>query len=420
MGPPESTPPIQWPGSGVNAPVWTNFSHTLTCRPARYIRARGVEEVVDAVTAAAESGHTIRAAGASHSYSPVVATDGMIVDVSALRGVSHIDRAARRVTVGAGTRIADLGDPLWEAGLSLCNQGDIDSQTIAGAVSTGTHGSGIGFGSLSSMVVGAQIVTAAGHVDTVTETDSVLPALQTAVGTLGVMTSVELQVMDAYKLIETNQHWPLAEVRERWLHEVANRRHFSFFWGPYDDSLPRYDLPPADGLRDACYVKNYEQIPAGDDRRPRAGERIDRAYRIYADVYPAAYDELEYFVPLDQALPALDAVAAVLGRFPRQRFPVEVRTIAADGGLMSPMYGRDSASIAVAGEVGSSYDDFLEAVHTALADFGARPHWGKRHWFDAAQLRAVFPDSYADFVAVRRAVDPDGRFLNEHTRALFG
>ena len=258
--------------------TWTNFSRTLSCSPTRHVFAHHVEQVGGAVTTAVETGQNIRPVGASHSYSPVVATDGIIVDVSALQGVVKFDTATRRVTVGAGTTISALGDPLWDAGLSLCNQGDIDSQTIAGAVSTGTHGSGIGFGSISSTVTGVEIVTASVSLTRVDIDDPLLPAIQTAVGTLGIMTSVQLQVMDAYQLIETNQHWPLDEVADRWLEEVACRRHFSFFWGPYEDSLERYGLPAANDMRDACYVKSYEQVSAQDDRRPRLGERIDRAY----------------------------------------------------------------------------------------------------------------------------------------------
>jgi FAD/FMN-containing dehydrogenase len=399
--------------------MWTNFSRTLSCQPAQYVYAEDVEHVSKAVKTAAETKQQIRPVGASHSYSPVVATDGIIVDVSTLRGVTDLDPVKRRVTVGAGTKISELGDPLWAAGLSLSNQGDIDSQTIAGAISTGTHGSGANFGSISSMVTGIEMITATGDFVKIEEDDPLLPALQTAVGALGIITGVQLQVMDAYQLVETNQHWPLEEVRDRWVDEIANRRHFSFFWGPYEDSLQRYGLPSAVGMRDACYVKSYQQIPADEDRQANPGERIDRGYRIYADVYPPNYDELEYFVPLDQAFPALTEVAKVLERFPEQHFPVEMRTIRADRGLISPMFQQDSVALAVSGEVGTSYDGFLEEVHSALSPFGARPHWGKRHYFDAAQLQTVFPDSYSDFVATRRSMDPDSIFVNDHLRTMF-
>ncbi len=408
-------------GSQEDAPAqsrWQNWAGTQECSPSGRVRAQSVEEVRDAVSKAAERGTSLRVVGAGHSFGPLVCTDGIILDVSAISGVRHVDAATYRARVGAGTLIASLGDPLWERGCSLINQGDIDTQTIAGALSTATHGSGLEFGSLSSSLTRAELVTPTGELLVVEEDDPLLDAVRTSIGCLGVLTEVELQLMPAYQLVEHVEHWPLAEVFERWAEETRTRRHFSFFWGPYKASLELYDLPPAPAhVEEACYVKRYDAVAADAAGVTSPTGRVDRAYRIYADDYPPGWDELEYFVPYDVALEAIEAVRPVLARFPAQRFPVEVRTIAAESGLLSPAYGRPSVALSFSGAVGTDYEGFLRGIDAALREFGARAHWGKTHFHDAERLREVYP-RYEDFVAIRRSMDPDGIFLNELTRAM--
>ena len=399
--------------------TWRNFAGTQSCTPSAYVRADDVDDVVDAVDRARHFRQSVRPIGAGHSYSPVIPTDGLIIDLSNLSGILSVDASSHRIHVGAGTTIAALGGPLWDKGLALSNQGDIDSQTVAGAVSTATHGSGLNYGSFSSVVVGMTLVTASGEVRRLTQQDVELAAASTAVGTFGVMTSVELQVMGAYQLVEQNMHARLGDVCERWMEDVKSRRHYSFFWGPYSDSLPLYELPRAATAGDDCYVKRYDQIGPDEVYDVRPGERVDRSYRIYADVYPPSFDELEYFVPIELTIEALRSLETVLRLHPDQRHPVEVRAVKAENSLMSGMYERDSASISVSGLVGTDYESFLRDVDFALRDFDARPHWGKVHFFDARRLAAVFPDSYERFRATRRDFDPDGMFLNEHTGRLF-
>lgn len=406
------------PSSSAGVAEWHNWAGTQSCRPQEYLRARTVDEVREVVTRAARSGTNVRVVGSKHSFTPVVCTDGIILDISALSGVEHVDPVTHRARIQAGSTIASVGPQLWDAGCSLQNQGDIDSQTLAGALSTATHGSGLRFGSISSALTFAQLVNADGELVTIEEDDPRLAAVQTSVGCLGVLTSVELQLMAAYQLAESTDHWPLAEVVERWEHETQSRRHFSFFWGPYNGSLELYDLPsPPPGMEERCFIKRYDEI-AGDasDVSP-AGGRVDRAYKIYAAEFPTGWDELEYFVPYESALDALDAIRPVLAAFPQQRFPVEVRTIAAESALISPMHGRDSVSLSFSGAVGTDYVGFLRGIDAALREFDGRPHWGKTHFFEAEALREVYP-RYEEFVAIRRSIDPTGLFLNDHVRGM--
>lgn len=398
--------------------VWSNWAGTQFCEPAEYVEATTVEQVCETVARAAEQGRTVRPIGSGHSFTPVISCDGIILDISGLRGIQSLDEARQRARVWAGSRLSSLGEPLWDAGLSLKNQGDIDAQTVAGALNTATHGSGLGFTSFSGILTRAELVTATGDVLVLEQDDPRLAAVRCAVGSLGVLVNAELQLMPSYQLVEEIEYWPLAEVLERWSHETKTRRHFQFWWGPYPESLPLYGMPaPPDGVAEACYVRKYQQIPADAVGVTSPSGRVDRAYRIYADEYPPGWDELEYFVPYDVALEALEAIRPVLRTYPNQKYPVEVRTIAAETGYLSPMQGRDSVSISVSGAVGTDYQDFLRGVDQALREFGARAHWGKTHFFDADRLREVYP-RYDDFVAIRRAMDPRGTFLNEHLTTM--
>jgi FAD/FMN-containing dehydrogenase len=397
---------------------WQNWAGTQSCRPQEYVRARSVDEVCEVVARAANSDANVRVAGSRHSFTPLVCTDGIILDISALSGIEHVDAATHRARIRAGSTIASVGPPLWDAGCSLENQGDIDSQTLAGALSTATHGSGLRFGSISSALTRAELVTANGELVTVEEDDPRLAAIQTSVGCLGILTSVELQLIPAYQLVERTDHWPLAKVLERWEHETRTRRHFSFFWGPSDGSLELYDLPRAPpGMEEACFIKRYDEIADDATDVTSTSGRVDRAYRIYAAEFPTGWDELEYFVPYESALDALEAIRPVLAAFPQQRFPVEVRTIAAENALISPMHGRESVSLSFSGAIGTDYVDFLRGIDAALRELDGRPHWGKTHFVEADHLRDVYP-RYEEFVAIRRAMDPDGLLLNDHVRGM--
>jgi FAD/FMN-containing dehydrogenase len=401
--------------------TWRNWAANQSCSPASLVRARDVEDVQRAVREAAGRGLPVRVVGAGHSFTPLACTDGVMIDVSALSGIVGCDGDRARVTVRAGTTIAALGGPLWDHGLALANQGDIDAQTIAGAVSTATHGSGLRHTSFSGAVRSVQMVTADGEVVRIGEDDPRLAAAQTSMGSLGVLTEIELQVAPAYRLAERIEYWPYAEVEAQWAEATRGYRHFSFFWGPGEGSLELYGFPPApSGVADACYVKIYDELPAGRWAAAEATSgRVDRSYRVYPSDFDLAFHELEYFVPYDAGLAAAAAVRQVMGRHPEQRFPMEVRTIARESGLLSPQFGRDSVSISVSGVPGTDYWPFLRAVDTALREFVARPHWGKLHLLDRSRLREVYP-AFDEFVAVRRRLDPDGRFLNDHLGALIG
>jgi FAD/FMN-containing dehydrogenase len=402
--------------------TWTNWVGNQSFAPASTAAPRDEDEVAALVRQAADRGQRVRVSGAGHSFTPVVQTDGLLLDLSALRGVVGTDVAARRATALPGTLIRDFYEPLWDVGLALRNQGDIDTQQIAGAVATGTHGSGTRFTSLSGVVRAVRLVTATGDVREIGEEDlDLLHAAQVSVGMLGVVTQLELEVTDAYRLREHVSLRTWDDVMEHWDQLVAEHRHFGMFWLPTEESGALYNLDGhGERLADRCYVKVYDEVGPDVADDDTVGRRVDRCYRIFPMVYDPNFHELEYFVALDRAPEALRAMRELMQRsLPDSVYPLEVRTVGPDEAFLSPQYRTPTVVISVSGTPGTDYWAYLRSVDALLAGFGARVHWGKLHFLTPERLHERYPRA-ADFIALRRELDPQGMFLNDHLRPLFG
>ncbi len=400
---------------------WTNWVGNREFTPAYAAAPRDEEQVVGLVREARRRGAGVRVAAARHSFTPVVETDGLLLDLSALSGVTAVDRERRRATALPGTLIRDFYDPLWTAGLALRNQGDIDTQQIAGAVATATHGSGIRNTSLSGVIRRVRLVTAAGEVLEIGEDQpDLLLAAQVSVGMLGVMTQLELDVTDAYRLKEQVGLQPFDEVMDRWDELVHEHRHFGYFWLPSEESGALYNLDGhGEQMTDQCYVKVYDEAAPDEPDDDTPGRRVDRCYLIYPMVYDPNFHELEYFVPLEKGPDAIRAMRELMLRsLPTSVYPLEIRTVGPDDAFLSPNYRTATTVISVSGTPGTDYWGYLRDVDSLLADFDARVHWGKLHFLTPERLHALYPQA-DDFIAIRRRLDPDGVFLNDHLRPLF-
>ena len=400
--------------------IWTNWVGNQSFSPGAVVVADSEADVARHVAEAAAGGSGISTAGAGHSFTPIVETDGVLLDLSQLTGITDIDTAGALVTAGPATTIADFGLPLWDSGLSLSNQGDIDTQTIAGAIATATHGSGRRLPNFSAVLEGARLVDGTGNVIEVSrvENPELLPALQTSIGVLGIMTELTIKVAPAYKLHARTDIMKLDEVMERFDSDVEEYRHFGLFWMPTDESARLYNLDGAGA--DDCVVKRYREFRP-DDAAPELGphERFGPAYEIYPMVYDPNFHEVEYFLPLEQAREILDEMRRLMMRWlPLSIYPLEIRVVARDEAWMSPNYQRDNLVVSISGEPDEDYWPYLRACDSLFAEYGGRPHWGKLHFMTADRLAGLFP-RYRDFVDVRRRLDPKGIFLNDHTRALF-
>ena len=403
------------------APRWTNWVGNQSFAPSQIIEINGEEEIAPLIAEATRQGIGVRTPGTGHSFTPIVETGGLLLDLSKLRGVISIDTARRQATAWPKTTVGDFGDPLWAHGLALSNQGDIDTQAIAGSIATATHGSGIRLPNFSATLVGGRFVDGLGNVVEVSaeQNGDVLPALQTSLGLLGLMTRLTIQVAPAYELHARHLLLPYDALMERFDEFVNDYRSFSFFWLPSDASAALYCLDK--GQADDCVVKLFNE--AAPDT-PRSGlpenERIDRSYRIYPMHYDPNFHEMEYFLPIQDAREIIAEMRKLMRRWmPLSVYPLEIRTVASDEAWLSPNYQRDNLVVSVSGEPGVDYWPYLRAVDALFAEFKGRPHWGKLHFMTADRLVRLFP-RYEEFVEMRRRFDPKGTFLNGHTRALFG
>lgn len=404
---------------------WSNWGGNQTATPAFTVRPRTDEEVVEIVRFAIREGYNVRVVGAGHSFTPVVQTGGILVDLSALTGLTGVDTERKRVRLRGGTAIADIGAPLWEHGLALSNQGDIDKQSISGAISTGTHGSGKDLTSFSGSLRWVRLVNGHGEIVEIGEDRlDQLRAAQVAVGTLGIFLEVELQVVDRYYLQEQITYPSWAESVASWDEDIANNRHYSFLWCQAEESAALYELPtpPGESMAGRSYTKRYNVIEMDPEERGvdhTEGQRRDRSYRIYPGGFMIPFHELEYYVPAEHGLEAEEALQSlILNVHTDQKYPIETRWVKGDEGYISPFTHRDTTVLSVSGAPGTDYWPYLRDVDALLEQFDARVHWGKIHFMTRERLERQFPE-LDKFLAVRREFDPNGVFLNDHTRALF-
>lgn len=400
--------------------MWTNWVGNQSFTPQAIIAVLSEADVQRQIAEAVAKGHGVSTAGAGHSFTPIVETDGVLLDLDSLRGIIRIDRDRQLVTAGPKTTIAEFGKPLWAEGLSLSNQGDIDSQTIAGAIATATHGSGRHHRSFSSVLEGCRLIDGTGSVTVVSreQNANLLPALQTSIGVLGIMTEVTIKVVPAYELHARTDIMPLDEVIERFDSDVEEYRHYGLFWMPTNESARLYNLKDA-GAGD-CVVKRYRQLEVGASQEGLgASDRIGPAYEIYPMVYDPNFHEMEYFLPIEDSREILGEMRKLMfGWLPHSIYPLEIRVVAAEEAWMSPNFRRDNLVVSISGKPGTEYWPYLRACDSLFAEFRGRPHWGKIHFMTADRLARLFP-RYEKFVEVRRRLDPQGVLLNNHTRALF-
>lgn len=414
-----STPPLAFE----TQKPWSNWGGNQSATPAFTVRPTSDEEAVETVRFAIREGLPVRAVGAGHSFTPLVQTGGVLMDLSGLSGVTETDTARQRARVRGGTAISDIGDHLWDQGLSLVNQGDIDKQSISGAISTATHGSGITMGSFSSSLRWVRLINGHGDIVEIGEDQlRELRAAQVALGTLGIFLEVELQATDRYYLQEQITYPTWDETKSTWAQDIAENRHYSFLWCQADESAGLYELPAPEGesLVNRSYTKRYNEVqvdePQGLDLTE--GSRRDRAYRIYPGGFMIPFHELEYYVSAEHGMDAVGQVQDLIHTtHPDQKYPIEVRWVKQEDSYLSPFYGRDTTVISVSGAPGTNYWPYLRDVDSLLQQFEGRAHWGKIHFLTRERVDSLYPEAET-FRAVRREFDPNGVFLNDHTRSL--
>lgn len=427
--------------------LWRNWSGRVRCRPTRIAAPATETDLAALLRDAGPEAGPVRVAGSGHSFTPLVATDGTMVSLRNLSGIIEHDEASREAMVYAGTTIRDLGPLLADLGLALENQGDIDAQAIAGAVGTGTHGTGADLGSVSTQISGLRLIDAAGEaVDcSPMERPDLFNAARVSFGTLGVLSRLRLRLSPAYRLREKRWNLTFDEALERFDELAAASRHFEFFWFVYGDMVqvkaldPTEDAATPEGFSDwlneivlengalwlfanLCRFVPPLCGPLGrlSGRLGPVSTRVGQSHRIFPSRRLVRFNEMEYAVPR-AALPDVLREIAAFVRSKRMTvyFPIECRTVAADDIWLSPFYGRDSATIAVHRYAPTDYRAYFEGIEAIFRNHAGRPHWGKLHMLTANDLVDLYPRWQA-FCDLRREMDPTGLFLNPHLRELFG
>ena len=409
---------------GLDHAHWRNWVGNQACVRAARAAPKSEDELCATIAEATAKGMNVRVAGSGHSFTPVALTSGLHLTLADMTGVKHIDHEKKRITASAGTTFNELAAVLKAEGLSMINQGDIDSQALAGALTTGTHGTGAQLPVLADAIVGMKLVQPDGSILTVDETTpDMLLAGRVSLGLLGAISELTLQVTDSYRLREKIWREDFEAAMEMHDELAENHRHFSFFWCPYEESRHCYCLPDTAATSksgrttDVCEMKVIDIT----DEEPFESEFEKVAYS--SDVYPIEYvanfHELEYAVPRAHGKDAVRAVRKLmLEEFPDAIYPIEYRFTAGDEAWMSPFHRQDSVTVSVSGEPGKDYWDYLRAVDKILRGYGSRPHWGKMHFLTGEDVTSIYPRAN-DFRELRRKLDPQGFYLNDHLSQLF-
>ena len=436
--------------------TWQNWAGNVLASPSGRAAPTTVAEVSDVVSRAAERGARVKCVGAGHSFTPAAATNGVLVSLDDLTGVESIvptrDADGRvdgaEVTVWAGTRLHRLGPLLWELGLAQPNLGDFAEQSLAGAVSTGTHGTGFAAPGLPATVVGLQLVTADGGVLTCSrESDpDVFEAGRLGIGALGIVTKMTIRCVPAFTLRAEERPWTLSAALEDLEGFARSADHAEFFWFPHTDSINvkrntrmpgDTDRRPVGRIREFVsdeFLSNeaFDMMCRAATRRPSLTPRlnrvasralsardfIDRSYRVFASPRRVRFREMEYAVPIEAAAGVLRDLRDTIDRAGVVTpFPVEVRFAAPDDVWMSTAYQREVCYIAVHQYHLMDHTELFRLAEGIFLAAGGRPHWGKMHTRTAEDLRTMV-ERFDDFVSVRDRLDPDRVFGNEYTERV--
>jgi L-gulono-1,4-lactone dehydrogenase len=433
--------------TGAGAAEWRNWAGDQRCRPAVLERPASIGEIAAALERATAHDQRVRVAGAGHSFNDAVLTDGRLLTLERMGRVLDVDRSSGLVRVQGGLTIRALNRRLAEHGLAMENLGDVDAQSIAGAISTATHGTGARLRNLSSRVAALTLVLADGSTLHCSEEDpALLRAARVGLGALGVVAEVTLRCVPAFRLCGIDAPAPLGETLERF-EELSNANdHFELYVFPHARTAltrtnNRTEEAPRPRARKRAYVNDVlltnrtfelfcrigRRVPSQIPRINRlvtrlagSSRRVDRSDRIFTSPRLVRFTEMEYALPRERTV---EAVRRVLELVPRNRFavpfPIEVRTVAADDALLSTAAGRDSGYVAVHMFEGMAFEPYFRAVEAVMDELDGRPHWGKRHFQSAATLRERYPE-WDGFQAVRRRLDPGGRFANAYTDRVLG
>ena len=414
---------------------WRNWAGNQRSTPVRIERPRSEADVVALVRAAAADGRRVKVVGAGHSFTAIARTDDVLVTLDNMGAVVGIDHDTGQVRVEAGARLFNLNPQLHAAGLAMPNLGDIAYQSVAGATSTSTHGTGLGFSSIAAGVVGMRLVAGDGIVVVLGPNDDpdLLEVARVGLGALGIITEVTLQCVPAFNLHAVEEVLPADEVLDSFDEMAAATDHIEFFWMPHTDLAMRRRwkrFKNKELMENAAFgafnhigrmapslIPHLNGLVASEGDR---AEYLTTSYEVFASPRRVRFYEMEYGVPAEYGIEALRRVMDLVQNLGRPiSFPIEYRILGPDQIPLSTSVGRPTAYIAVHVFRRTPYEDYFRGVEQIMDDYGGRPHWGKLHFQTSDSLGGRYPQWYR-FQAARRRLDPTGRFANDYLDRVLG
>ena len=428
-------------------PSWSNWAGNQRSQPVRIERPSSESEVVEIVLRAVAEHLRVKVVGSGHSFTGIAVPDEVMIDLAQMNRVVNVDHVGGVITVQAGIVLSDLNAYLESHKLSMPNLGDVTYQTLAGAVSTSTHGTGLERTGLAAQIRAFKLVTASGEVLTCDPVHNaeIFHCGRVSLGALGVITEVTLNVVPAFNLRAVEQPMRISHVLDNFAQLIQENDFFEFYWVPHTKwALTKVNNVSMDAIDspgrfatwyNKMFMENYafgllcrfgrlfpKLIPKLATILPSSGrvEYVNVSHRIFSSKRLVKFYEMEYSITLDSLVPALrEVMQMVEDRGFLISFPVEVRCTGSDDIPLSTSTGRRSAYIAVHMFKGCEYTEYFAAVETILRKHEGRPHWGKIHNLDASDISSLYPE-YQRFIEVRNQLDPEGVFTNDYLRRVLG
>ena len=390
---------------------WSNWSGSLRFSPHRIVSPANDDEVAGVVRQAAAEGQTVRVVGAGHSSSPLVETSGVLVSLRKLRGVEAYDRTSCEATLGAGTTLDAAGKALLTYGMAFTNLGDVDYQTVAGAIATGTHGTGKRLPNLATHLIGGRLVTGTGDIISFSEVDDpeLVLASRVSLGATGIVTALRLRLVPAYPLRKRAWCAHIEDCLARFDELAETHRHVDFYWYPRSDEAKVRTMDP------------IQVVPADLPFARLLSEETGWSNEVIANIRELRFEEMEYALPAEAGRVCFREVRRRIKEHWRHLvgWRVLYRTIAADDAYLSPAYDRPTVTISLHQNATLPFQEYFSDIEPIFRAHGGRPHWGKKHTLRAADLRPLYP-AWDRFYEVRQRIDSGGVFLNGYLRELLG
>ncbi len=425
--------------------TWRNWAHTSESTPESIFYPTSIEDICKLVKEASKQQKTIKVVGAGHSFTSLVQTSEWLVSLDHFSGIETVNEEECYATVLGGTRLFQIGEALGKLGYAQENLGDVNVQSIAGAISTGTHGTGLAFGNISTQVLEVVLVTGTGEILTISEKNNptYFKACLVSLGSLGIIVKVTIKIIPSPVYEYKSQKIAYPQLVQQLEQLIKSNRHFEFYLFPYSDIVQVKTMNTVEQKAQrmefhhfkSLVLENYLFFIISETCRilPKSSRLLSRlsakgvstttkranSYQLFATPRLVRFREMEYSIPLENLNPALEKIReCIVTKKHKVHFPIECRTVKADDIWISPSYQRDSAYIAFHMYKGMPYEEYFRDMESIMQQFNGRPHWAKMHTRTTEDLLTLYP-KLPDFLAVREELDPNGIFMNDYLNTLF-